>query len=135
MKLAAVLLLVFVTCAFAPPDGAREWTPPEDYREIWKEAEACTGKRGNFDRIQWMQIPGRSFDCDGKGISDIGCWQKPHTITIASDWVNIRWVAKHEMIHDLTGYRHDGGPRDIQIWGKQCHAMWGYLDTDSTYKP
>jgi hypothetical protein len=134
-KIVVLLALSSLTCAwlFEPIPLGEEWTPPPVYREIWKEAEACTGKRGNFDRVRWGLVAGKEFDCNGKGA--IGCWTKPHQIAIANDWKNIQWVVKHEMIHDLMQLSHDGGERDIQIWGKQCHAMWGYLDNDPNYRP
>jgi hypothetical protein len=135
LKIALLLVLATATCAwlFEPIPLGEEWTPPPVYREIWEEAEACTGTKGNFDRVRWGLVAGKTFECNGKGA--IGCWTKPHQIAIAQDWMNIRWVVRHEMIHDLTGYTHDGGERDIQIWGKQCHSMWGYLDNDPNYKP
>lgn len=129
-------VVLFGTCAFSPGEDAQPWTPPEHYREIWDSAQACTGKHGDYDRITWLRFEGRAFECRKKGgPTAIGCWAGPHTIIIASDWANIDWVPKHEMIHDLTGLTHDGGDRDRLIWGKRCHAMWGWLDTDSTYRP
>jgi hypothetical protein len=134
IKIAAIAAMVFATCAFAPPDGTEGFTPPERYREIWQEAQACTGLSGDFDRVAWYVVPGNNWPCDEKG-KCIGQWRQPHTILIAEAWQNIDWVVKHEMIHDLTGLSHDGGERDKQIWGRQCHAMWGWLDTDPTYRP
>ena len=137
MKIVALATLVAASCAFlfAPdlPDMSGHFTPPPAYREIWEEAKACTNTTGDFDRIQWYSVPGHDFNCPaGKCIGE---WVPPHSIAIAEEWRNIAWVVKHEMIHDLTKLSHDRGPRDIQIWGVQCHAMWGYLNSDTTYIP
>lgn len=137
MRLSTALGLAAVmvgNCAFAPPDGTEEFAPPAHYREIWQDAEKCTGKSGDFNRVHWYVVPGHDFKADG--IVAIGHWSTPHDILIAQDWLTTDWVIRHEMIHDLTRLAHDHGPRDIQIWGVQCHAMWGWLESsDSTYKP
>jgi hypothetical protein len=138
MKLAFVLALVIATCAFAPPDGATPMRVPPTYRAIWDSAQACTGTRGDFAQVQWLVHPGNSFPSrDGAAI---GMWTPPHTITIAVEWMTTDWVVKHEMIHELTRLRHDGtglqpGPRDSLVWGKQCHAMWGFQPRDTNYVP
>lgn len=135
MKVVALALIALTTCAFAPPEGTERFSPPAHYREIWKEAEACTGKRGDFDRVDWSVVEGKTFR-SSNGTPAIGEWHSPHHILIASDWLTTDWVIRHEMIHDLTHLPHDNGPRDIQIWGIQCHSMWGWLQSpDPTYRP
>jgi hypothetical protein len=135
MKIALAFGLLVGTCAFAPPDGTVRFTPPAHYREIWKEAEACTGKHGDFDRVEWYVVEGKMFT-SSSGSAAIGEWHSPHNILIASEWRTTDWVVRHEMIHDLTRLAHDGGARDVQIWGIQCHSMWGWLATDDPgYKP
>lgn len=130
----AVLCLVFGTCAFAPPEGIERFTPPLHYRQIWEDAEKCSGKTGDFNKVHWYVVPGRSFRADG--VDAIGHWHTPHDIAIASEWLTTDWVVRHEMVHELTRLPHDNGPRDIQIWGRQCHAMWGWLASDDPgYRP
>lgn len=136
MKLLSLACVVFATCAFAPSE-TYPFAPPAHYREIWAEAEACTGVQGDFDKVLWYEEPGNSFPTPTGAA--IGYWSG-HTITIAHDWRTTDWVVKHEEIHELTRFTHDGtpsepGPRDIQVWGKQCHAMWGFQPIDSTYRP
>ena len=137
MKIATVFALAAGTCAFlfAPslPEDSGRFIPPEKYREIWAEAEKCTGKQGDFDRVEWYLVPGHDFKCPSGRC--IGEWIPPHGIAIAEEWKNIDWVVKHEMIHDITRLGHDKGPRDRQIWGVQCQATWGWLPRDSTYRP
>jgi hypothetical protein len=137
MKLIAVVVLLFGTCAFAP-SGTEPFTPPESYRAQYDSAQACSGVKGNFDQVHWYLIPGHDFPCPSGRC--IGQWNPPHDIYIAEVWKNIGWVVRHEAVHEITGWRHDGdekgpGKRDIQVWGVQCHATWGYLDNDPNYKP
>jgi hypothetical protein len=137
MKIAALLVLVTATCAWLTgpnlPENTQGYVPPAAYREIWKEAEACSGFTGDFDRVQWYIVPGHDFKCPSGRC--IGEWSPPHAISIADEWKNIAWVVKHEMVHELTGYSHDDGPRDKQVWGIQCQATWGYLPKDTLYIP
>jgi hypothetical protein len=137
MKIAALLVLVTATCAWLTgpnlPENTQGYVPPAAYREIWKEAEACSGFTGDFDRVQWYIVPGHDFKCPSGRC--IGEWSPPHAISIADEWKNIAWVVKHEMVHELTGYSHDDGPRDKQVWGIQCQATWGYLPKDTLYVP
>jgi hypothetical protein len=137
MKIVALLLLVSATCAWLTgpnlPENTQGYVPPAAYREIWKEAEACSGFTGDFDRVQWYIVPGHDFKCPSGRC--IGEWSPPHAISIADEWKNIAWVVKHEMVHELTGYSHDDGPRDKQVWGIQCQATWGYLPKDTLYIP
>jgi hypothetical protein len=134
MRLLAIVFLVVGTCAFAP-SNTTSFDPPEHYREVFKQAVDCTGKYKPYSRINWYSVPGKDWKCDKHGMRCIGQFQSPNRILIASEWRTTDWVIKHEMIHYVTGYSHDAGPRDLQVWGKQCHAMWGWLPTDSTYKP
>lgn len=108
------------------------FTPPADYRVIWDSAEVCSGVPGDFNRVTWYVTPGNSFD--GPDGYVIGRWTAPHSITIAHDWLTTDWVVKHEMIHDLLQEGHTEAQR-IQIWGKQCHATWGYQPQDTLYIP
>jgi hypothetical protein len=137
MKIATLLVLVTATCAWLTgpnlPENTQGYVPPAAYREIWKEAEACSGFTGDFDRVQWYIVPGHDFKCPSGRC--IGEWSPPHAISIADEWKNIAWVVKHEMVHELTGYSHDDGPRDKQVWGIQCQATWGYLPKDTLYIP
>lgn len=123
--------LVAMTCALEP-DGAVPMDTPAHYREIWKQAEACSGLTGDFDRVRWNIVLGHDFPCNsGKCIGE---WHRPHTITIASDWVTTDWVVRHEILHDLVNSGH--WPGDTVLWGVKCHATWGWLESsDPNYRP
>jgi hypothetical protein len=137
LKIAALAALLITTCALAP-EGGEPWTPPPSYRAQWDSAQACTGQVADFDKVSFYLVPGHDFPCPSGRC--IGEWVPPHSIYMAEEWKNIGWVIRHEMIHEITKYEHDGergkpGPRDVQIWGIQCKATWGYLGDDPNYKP
>ena len=130
MKLVAILAIAVGTCAFAPPD-LRDFEPPEHYREVFREAVACTGRYRPYERIRWSELPGKSFKCSS-GMC-IGHWQSPDHITIAHEWRGIDWVVRHEIIHFLYQRGHWDG--DWEVFGKACKATWGWLGDDPNYKP
>jgi hypothetical protein len=86
--------------------------------------------RGNFEDLSFYLVPGHDFPCPTGRC--IGEWYPPHHISIAEDWKNINWVVRHEMLHDLVGRHYPG---DTLVWGKACHATWGWLGDDPNYKP
>jgi hypothetical protein len=135
MKIGAIAALAFATCAWlfepAPPPG-EQMTPPEHFRAIWDSAQACTNTHGDFNRVTWYQVAGNSFSGDAGPA--IGTWYPPHSIAIAREWLTTDWVVKHEMIHDLLQDGHTEEERK-RIWGRQCHATWGYQPIDSSYVP
>lgn len=137
MRLLGIFFLVIGTCAFAP-EGIEPMEAPAHYKRVFHEAVACTGHYRPYEDIRWSVMPGQDFKC-GSGRC-IGHWQSPNHITIAGAWVNIDWVVRHEIIHYLTRYTHDSGngkigPRDRELWGERCKAMWGFLGNDPNYKP
>src|SRR2546428_810795 len=56
------LLLLGCLDAFAPA-GAVPFTPPAVYRAWWTEIESCAGLSGDFDRVEWYEVPGSSYSC------------------------------------------------------------------------
>lgn len=134
MKVSVIAALVLSTCGwlFEPIPIGEHWNPPSHYRAIWDSAQACTGRRGDFDRITWYVVAGNSFSTkDGYAI---GRWTRPHSISLSMDWATTDWVVKHEMIHDLLQRGHDEDDRH-KIWGEQCRATWGYQPRDTLYRP
>jgi hypothetical protein len=131
VKILALGLLTLAMCGLAPPEGPRPFRAPDHYREVWRQAEACSGKTGDYDRVKWHVIPGPAFPC--KVGKCIGEWNQPHEITIAGDFQNTDWVIRHEILHDLVGSHYPG---DTLLWGVACKATWGWLvSDDSLYVP
>ncbi|HEU4682658.1 MAG TPA: hypothetical protein VFS51_12970 [Gemmatimonadales bacterium] len=92
------LLVALAGCGFAPY-GDEPLDPPPIYREWWAKTEACSGRTGNFDRVRWSVVEGRSFSCSSGECA--GHWRTDHHIFLASDWVMDEMVVRHEMLHDL----------------------------------
>src|SRR5213083_1977631 len=72
------LLLLGCLDAFAPA-GAVPLTPPAVYRVWWTEIERCAGLSGDFDRVEWYQVPGSSYSCPAYEGQCDGWWRAPHT--------------------------------------------------------
>ncbi len=105
-----------------------------DYQAAYAAAVACTGVQhpAPYQAVVWMSVPRENFtdplapNEEGK-LPNIGEWISPDTIYVAQGWT-ASWVPKHELIHYL---RRDGKhPREV--FGDACHAMWGYLEPDTT---
>lgn len=115
---ATALLVASSGCGFDPP-GDKPLDPPAIYREWWAKTEACSGLTGNFDRVRWVQVEGRSFSCSSGQCA--GMWSSfSHQIFLASDWTMNEMVVRHEMLHDLIG--HPGHPDPP--FGIGCPLTW-----------
>ena len=108
------LLLLGCLDAFAPA-GAVPFTPPAVYRAWWTEIESCAGLSGDFDRVEWYEVPGSSYSCPAHEGRCDGWWRSPHTIYMAQGLVYNRRLAEHEMLHDLL--QRGGHPPVFQACG------------------
>ena len=113
-----VALATFLSACGFDPAGSQAWEPPEVYRTWWTATEACSGLSGSFDRIEWMIVPGESFDCDSGQC--VGHWTRDHKIYIASNWKDHEMVVRHEMLHELM--RRSGHPNPP--FGQGCPLTW-----------
>jgi hypothetical protein len=109
--------ILLTACGFDPA-GSQPWEAPAVYREWWDKTEACSGLSGNFDRVEWMVVPGESFRCSSGNC--VGHWEPGHTIFLASDWTMHEMVVRHEMLHDLM--RRSGHPSPP--FGSSCPLTW-----------
>ena len=112
-----VLATLLAACGFDPA-GSQPWEPPPVYQEWWAKTEACSGLSGNFDRVEWMIVPGESFPCSSGDC--VGHWDPGHKIFLASDWSMHEMVVRHEMLHDLM--RRSGHPSPP--FGNGCPLTW-----------
>ena len=94
------LLLLACLDSFAPA-GAVPFTPHPVYRVWWEEIERCAGLSGDFDRVEWYEVPGLSYSCPAHEGRCDGWWRSPHTIYMAQGLLYNRRLAEHEMLHDL----------------------------------
>lgn len=114
---AAGLLLGLTGCGF-DPEGDMPLDPPPIYREWFAKTEACSGRTGDFDRLRWSVIEGRSFPCSSGECA--GHWRTNHQIFLAGDWVMDEMVVRHEMLHDLLGRTGHPDPP----FGVGCPLTW-----------
>jgi hypothetical protein len=111
------LLATLTGCGFEP-FGEEPFDPPAVYREWWAKTEACSGRTGDFDRVRWSVVEGRSFSCSSGQCA--GHWRTDHHIFLASDWVMDEMVVRHEMLHDLLNRTGHPDPP----FGQPCPLTW-----------
>ncbi len=109
--------------------GEQPMAAPDVYRLWWDKTEACSGLSGDFDRVEWLVVPGHGFTCSSGQCA--GHWESDHRIFIAQDWAQNEMVVRHEMLHDLLG--RPGHPNPP--FGHGCPLTWetwrGYDSTAS----
>jgi hypothetical protein len=110
-------LLLIAGCGF-DITGEQPMEPPPVYREWWAKTQACSGLSGDFDRIEWLVVPGRSFEC--KSGQCVGHWHPSHQVYLAEEWLDNEMVVRHEMLHDLT----NGGGHPSPPFGEGCPLTW-----------
>jgi len=110
-------LLLLSGCGF-DITGDRPMEAPAIYREWWAKTEACSGLSGDFDRVEWLMVPGESFDC--KSGQCVGHWHPGHQIYIAEPYLENEMVVRHEMLHDLL----NGGGHPNPPFGADCPLTW-----------
>jgi len=118
LLLAALCAVMAGACHSFDPEGDSPMQPLEAYREWWNKTEACSGRKGNFDRISWKVVDGYSFPC--KSGQCVGHWESGHEIWIAREWLSDEMVVRHEMLHDLIG--EPGHPNPP--FGAECPLTW-----------
>jgi hypothetical protein len=111
------LLLLLGSCGFDVA-GSEPVDPPAVYREWWDKTEACSGRSGDFDRVEWLVVPGYSFKCASGQCA--GHWQQGHQIYIAQEWMMNEMVVRHEILHDLL----NAGGHPNPPFGEGCPLTW-----------
>ncbi len=114
----ALGLFALVTGCGFDPEGDVPLDPPAVYREWWAKTEACSERKGDFDRLRWSVIEGRSFPCSSGDCA--GHWRTDHHIYLAGDWIMDEMVVRHEMLHDLLGRPGHPDPP----FGVGCPLTW-----------
>ena len=113
-------------CSSFTPANDRAFTPPAEYRAWFEKTQACSGLKGDYDRIQWYVIPGTEFDCPGGKC--VGRWNTDHTIYISESWTENEMVVRHEMLHDLIGRPGHPDPP----FGNPCPLTWATWHGDDS---
>jgi hypothetical protein len=121
-------LLVLSGCAaLAPsqtlmPSGAVPVAAPAAYREWFQRTEACSGRTGDLDAVQFYVVPGvETFETrDGP---QVGVWigeGGSHRIVIAGNYQAHEMVVRHELLHTLL--RQTGHPEEYFV--TRCGLTW-----------
>ena len=107
MRRFILLCLCLVACSdLTAPTDVEPFEPPPIYTVWWHELETCTGHTADMGRITWFKTPG-GFD-PGDGDYHHGIWTPPHNIYLDANLMDVEWLVKHEMLHDLVdGAKHD----------------------------
>lgn len=94
-----LLALVLVACAEFPTASDMDWSyePPGIYRVWYAEMEACSGLKGDYDRLRIASA--KSIRMDGTEYT--GYWLPSHTILLRTDRLDYDRAVKHEFMHDL----------------------------------
>lgn len=98
--------------------------PPYEYREWYKQAEECSGRRGNFSKIRWFVVPHPwGADSTGRGYTHAQ-WQGDRnakdrykaitTILVNGDEWRQRDLVMHEALHDIL-YRSGWSPDTLKL--------------------
>jgi hypothetical protein len=111
-------ILLFLTACGFDVAGSEPLEPPPVYREWWVKTEACSGLSGNFDRVEWLVVPGYSFECSSGQCA--GHWRRGHQIYLAAEWAMNEMVVRHEMLHDLM----NRGGHPNPPFGDGCPLTW-----------
>ena len=117
LLMVAGLLMTVSGCGF-DPEGDVPLDPPPVYQEWWAKTQACSGLQGDFGRLRFSVIAGRSFPCSSGQCA--GHWRNDHHIFLASDWAMDEMVVRHEMLHDMIGMPGHPAPP----FGQGCPLTW-----------
>lgn len=104
------------------PPTAQEIVPPEAYREWWSRTEACSGRVGNFTRVQWYVVPDAQTFATDAG-EKVGLWTHSSAgvrIIIAGNYADNELVVRHEMLHALLD--REGHPPEY--FQTRCGLTW-----------
>lgn len=84
------------------PVGAEPFNPDRaQYIIWWREVEACSGLRGDFDDVNFFVVPGVTAMVWGNQVVN-GVWlEEDNKIILAEGHVDDADTVRHEMLHAL----------------------------------
>ncbi len=87
--------------------------PPAQYEQWYREAEACSGRHGDFAGVKWFVTPHPFPGVGGK--TTYGLWHN-RQILINADQADSAGLIKHEELHDIlweSGWRPPNKPDSL----------------------
>jgi len=105
-----------------PPSAQLVSAPPELYREWWAKTEACSGRSGDFARVEWYVVPNVQTFQTAAGVK-VGLWTHSSSgvrIIIAGNYAETELVVRHEILHALLD--REGHPREY--FQTRCALTW-----------
>jgi hypothetical protein len=100
-----LLLLPLAACEVATlPNDAQRFAPPAVYRSWWALTEACSGLHGDFDAVEWYQIPNATSLTLPSGEVAQAMWLRAGNrivLTGGLDGLYAGDLVRHEMLHAL----------------------------------
>lgn len=120
--IAPVLGLAVLAC-FGPTEpnvrleGVQRIEPRDAWRGIYAEVEACLGRAGDFERVDWfsaVRILSRTEERSGAWLRP---WGRPHGIALLTRQIlgggpELEATIRHEAIHEILQL----GSHDSRIW-------------------
>lgn len=104
------------------PREAQPFVPPAVYARWWSMTEACSGRSGNLEAVDWYRVPGSQFVRGGQPVG--GYWNRySNRIVLAEVGIEHGPSVRHEMLHALIG--GDGHPRS-QFLGACAAIVYCY---------
>lgn len=118
--LGAALLLLAACSSLgveAAIQGKRPFDPPPIYVDWWAATEACSGREGDFEAIDWFLAIG----IDADGVVARARWSPPHEIILVEGHEDDEKTVRHEMLHDLLS---GDGNHESEAW-VACDLLFG----------
>jgi hypothetical protein len=114
IRLTAALLGIATACTevtYRPlPIVGDRFDPPPIFSAWWKKVEACSGRTGSFEAVEWYVVPNVGTIPDGS-FGDVAAYSDfhDHRIVFAGEAQMVGSIVRHEMLHELR--QADGHPR------------------------
>ena len=121
------LLGTLAACEMLGPPGelpanAQLMIAPEQYRDWWEATEACSGREGDFDAIEWYVVPGvETFETEAG--PKVGLWSHSSEgmrVVVADGYAENELVVRHEMLHALL----NRGGHPEEYFNTRCNLTW-----------
>lgn len=130
MRTTTLLALLTLSCCetttfTVPPPRAERIQPKEEWRDLWRDVEQCSGLSGNFDRARWFRVLEEMRDT--ADVSEAGMWYYPHDLYLIPEivdntensWSEVykKFYIMHVILHDLK--QTDKHPKEFDMCNLQ----------------